>query len=178
MIDAHGLRRDVRAGLLLIARVLAGHGKVSRLVSRLPLLGTILVTASVTRAGHSLALLLGAGVPLIDSLRMTASLLSIPALALAFSRGADRVLNGYSLRDGLQSTYLPPTVSGMIAVGEQTGALPGIMKEIGNFYQQELDRRILLMTRMIEPALLIVVGGMVGYVYLAFFQCVIALNKR
>ncbi len=144
----------------------------------LPLLGPLLVTAAVTRAGHSLALLLGAGVPLIDSLRMTASLMQVPALAATFSRGADRVLNGYSLRDGLQSRHLPPTVFGMIAVGEQSGALPGVMKEIGNFYQMELDRRVQLLSRMLEPALLIVIGAMVGYVYLAFFQCVIALNKR
>ncbi len=145
---------------------------------RLPLLGQLFITAAITRAGHSLALLLGAGVPLIDSLRMTASLLHAPALNLAFRRSADRVLAGLSLREGLQSSFLPPTVTGLIAVGEQTGSLPGIMKEIGLFYQQELDRRVQMLTRMMEPALLIVVGTIVGFVYIAFFQCVIALNKR
>jgi type II secretory pathway component PulF len=145
---------------------------------RIPVLGPVFVTAAVTRAGHSLALLLGAGVPLIDSLRMTASLLFAPVMQNTFNKAADRVLNGMSLRDSLHSGFLPPTVTGLITVGEQTGALPGIMKEIGSYYQEELDRRVQMLARMIEPALLIVVGGIVGYVYIAFFQCVISLNKR
>ncbi|MEN9361466.1 MAG: hypothetical protein RL095_3001 [Verrucomicrobiota bacterium] len=160
---------------LKVARI---RGGLLDAALRLPLLGPLLVVAAVTRAGHSLALLLGAGVPLIDSLRLTASLMQVPQLALAFSRGAERVLNGYSLRDALQSSHLPPTFYGMVAVGEQSGSLPAVMKELGTFYQGELDRRVQVLSRMLEPALLIVIGGMVGYVYLAFFQCVVALNKR
>ena len=159
-------------------KVASIRGRILDASLRLPLLGPLLVTAAVTRAGHSLALLLSAGVPLIDSLRMTASLMQVPQLALAFTRGAERVLNGYSLRDALQSSHIPPTVYGMIAVGEQSGSLPAVMRELGTFYQMELDRRVQLLSRMLEPALLIIIGGMVGYVYLAFFQCVIALNKR
>ena len=63
----------------------------------------------------------------------------------------------------------------MIAVGERTGTLDHILQELGTYYEKVLETGIKRLTALIEPAMILVIGGMVGFVYYAFFQALFAL---
>ena len=88
---------------------------------------------------------------------------------------ANKVIMGTSLKESIQDPLIPTIVNNIIAVGEETGALNEVMGELGDFYNRELNGAIHVLTTMIEPVLLIVVGGIVALVYFALFQAIITL---
>jgi len=72
---------------------------------------------------------------------------------------------------------MPESVRRVLTVGERTGELGSVLEELGAFHQAELEHAIGRVSRFVEPALLLIVGGMVGTVYFAFFQTVIQLSS-
>jgi type IV pilus assembly protein PilC len=75
----------------------------------------------------------------------------------------------------LQHPRIPVLVTQMIAVGERTGSLDNILKEMGIYYEQLLENAIKRMTALIEPVMILFIGVMVGFVYYAFFQALFSL---
>ncbi|MHC4449483.1 MAG: type II secretion system F family protein, partial [Planctomycetota bacterium] len=69
-------------------------------------------------------------------------------------------------------------VPSLVAAGEQSGAMTEVLDELARFYQADLDQRIRRMSSLVEPVLILIVGAMVGFVYLSFFQALMQLAKR
>ncbi|MEY8252237.1 MAG: type II secretion system F family protein, partial [Colwellia sp.] len=88
---------------------------------------------------------------------------------------ATKVLNGRDLSGSLRHPALPLLVVNLSAVGEKAGSLDHVMGELGNHYDRELQNSIKRMSNAIEPLMILMIGGMVGFVYYAFFQAIFSL---
>jgi type IV pilus assembly protein PilC len=152
-----------------------GRLLIDRALLKIPKIGSSLTIASVTQLCWSLAMLLRSGVTVLESLRVTSAVVPNQAIAEALQNAQAGVLAGRDVSSSLASPLIPKLVPQMAAVGERTGSLDAVMQELGDYYQRELALRIKQMTALIEPTLIFLVGGMVGYVYYAFFQAVYSL---
>ena len=153
-----------------------GRLLIDRVLLKLPKIGHSLQTASVTQLSWSLAILLKSGVTALESLKIAAELIPNKAIAGVVEATQAHILAGRDVASGLQSPLLPKLVSQLIAIGERTGTLDVVLRELGNYYQRELALQIKRLTAMIEPTLTLLIGGMVGYVYYAFFQALFGLS--
>ena len=90
---------------------------------------------------------------------------------------SQQILAGKDLSSSLQHPRIPAIVTQMIAVGERTGTLDNVLQQLGEYYEQRLQTSIKRLSAMLEPALILVIGVMVGFVYYAFMQALFSLAK-
>ena len=152
-----------------------GRLALDRLLLKLPVMGKLLMNGSMAQMNWGLAMLLKSGVTVYDGLKIASGLLGNRILAGLLQSAADTILTGRDLAGSLRAPVMPVLVTQMIAVGERTGTLDHVMQELGGFYEHQLEVGIKRLSAMIEPALILVIGGMVGFVYYAFFQALFAL---
>jgi type IV pilus assembly protein PilC len=123
-------------------------------------------------------MLLRSGVTVFDGLRITSSLLGNRVLSNRLHQASDTILTGRDLASSLRDPVMPILVTQMIAIGEHTGTLDRVLQELGTFYEHRMEVGIKRLSAMIEPALILVIGSMVGFVYYAFFQALFSLTSR
>ncbi|NTV12267.1 MAG: type II secretion system inner membrane protein GspF, partial [Zoogloea sp.] len=143
----------------------------------LPLIGRHLRTLDATRFASTLAILCGSGVPLLAALDAGRQVISRLPLADAVREAADKVREGQSLSRSLAaSRRFPPLLIHMIANGEATGRLDELLERAARLQQQELENRTATLTSLMEPLLLLVMGGFVLMIVLAVMQPIIEIN--
>lgn len=168
-------------GVMLIAFVVAyrntrGRLRIHRILLDIPVIGGALTYAAISQFGFTLANLLQSGLTLIDSLRIAAGAVGNDAIKQRVYEARERIVDGESFSATMDDIVIPPTVSQVIAIGEQTGDLGNVLDEIGEYYDQRLQARIRWLSAVAEPVLIVVVGGMVGFVYFSFFMAVINMT--
>jgi MSHA biogenesis protein MshG len=157
-------------GIRQYLRTPEGHYRCDRAKLRLPILGELLHQSILSRVTRSLAISLGAGLPMIQALTVLSRSAGNEYLAERLTNIRDGVERGDSLsRAAATAAIFPPLVLQMIAVGEETGELTQLLEEVSGFYQREVDYRLRNLTSMIEPLLLIGIGGMVLILALGVF---------
>ncbi|MCB1914180.1 MAG: type II secretion system inner membrane protein GspF [Rhodocyclaceae bacterium] len=143
----------------------------------LPLIGRHLRTLDATRFGSTLSILAGSGVPLLAALDAGRQVISLLPLQDAVAAAADRVREGQALSRALgASRQFPPLMVHMIANGEATGRLGEMLDRAARLQQQELENRTAALTALLEPLLLLLMGGMVLVIVLAVMQPIIEIN--
>jgi type IV pilus assembly protein PilC len=142
-----------------------------------PVVGSAILFASMAQAGWSLSMLLKSGVTALESLRITSGVIKNLAVSDCFENAANGLLTGRSLSKTFEQPHIPLMVRHMAALGESSGQLDSVMHDVGEYYQKELAAKVKLIAVMIEPMLILVVGGMVGFVYFSFFQAVMSVSK-
>ncbi|WP_041354449.1 type II secretion system F family protein [Methylophaga nitratireducenticrescens] len=166
------------AGLIalwLFYRTQQGRLILDRLLLHIPVLGKLMINGSMAQLNWAMSILLSSGVSIFDALKITADLMPNRVYADKLKQGASRVFAGHDLSSSIRHPMLPALVTQMIAVGERTGTLDHILQELGSYYEKVLETGIKRLTALIEPAMILVIGGMVGFVYYAFFQALFAL---
>lgn len=163
---------------LLVMRLLLPRVRLAldRLVLRLPPIGGALVSAGMAQSAWTLGMLIRSRLTVLEALRACAGIVRNRAYEVAFLSAADAVLAGRSLERGLDDRSLPLLFRQMAAVGEKSGALDEVMEQLGEFYRKDLDARVKLLSSLIEPAMTLVIGGIVGFVYYAFFQAMLTVS--
>ena len=141
----------------------------------LPLIGDVLLKNQIVRFTRTLSTILAGGIPLLAALKLTSGTLTNSVISQAVLRATDRVKEGTRLAVALrEERFLPPMTLEMIEVGETTGALEGMLQDVAEFHEGELDLRLSQLTTWIEPVLLLImgliVGGIVIIMYLPVFQ--------
>lgn len=162
--------------LPLLRRIPAARFQIDRLVVRLPVLGGAITSAAMAQATWTFGVLVKSRLTVLEALRTCTQVVANAGFSRAFARAADQVLVGRTLASALDQPALPRLVRHMAAVGEKSGQLDTVMESLGLHYQKELDARVKLLAAMIEPALTVVIGGVVGFVYYAFFQAMLAVS--
>jgi type IV pilus assembly protein PilC len=122
-----------------------------------------------------LGTILAGGTPLVDALRITKEAVSNKFIASGIEEATESIREGATLAAALgQSGIFPKLAMEMLSVGEETGSLEGMLRDVAEFYEGDLDLRLTQMTTWIEPVLLLVmgilVGGIVIVMYLPVFQ--------
>ena len=163
-------------GILLLRRIPSAKRAIDRAALVFPVLGFTLAVAAMAQMTWIFGLLIKSRLTVLESLRICAQVVGNASYGDAFSQAADDVLAGKSLAAAFERTLLPRLVQHMAAVGERSGQLDMVMESLGVHYKKLLDARVKLLAAMIEPVLTVLVGGIVGFVYFAFFQAMLAVS--
>ncbi len=147
-----------------------GHRMIDRLMLKLPLIGPILRKIAVARFARTLSTLLSSGVPILQSLDITARTAGNVIIEEAITNVRAGVERGENFVDPLKATdVFPHMVAQMIGIGEQTGALDAMLGKIADFYEQEVDAAIANLLTLIEPLLIGFLGVTIGSIVIAMY---------
>lgn len=152
-----------------------GRLLIDQLLLRSPLLGAIFVKHHTIQLARTLGTVLAGGTPLVDALQITKSAISNRYITVGLGNAVDEIREGTTLAAALdQQKVFPKLAIEMLSVGEETGSLEGMLHDVAEFYEGDLDLRLTQLTTWIEPALLLImgilVGGIVIVMYLPVFQ--------
>ncbi|MEZ5544054.1 MAG: type II secretion system inner membrane protein GspF [Lysobacteraceae bacterium] len=144
---------------------------------RVPLMGRLLRAADTARFARTLALLVGSAVPLLDSLSIAGQVVVNAPLREALARAALRVREGQGLARALTDTgQFPPIAVRLIASGEKSGRLDEMLFEAAAHSERELDTAVGLVTAVLGPGVILLVGGLVLFIVLAILLPIFELN--
>jgi type IV pilus assembly protein PilC len=136
----------------------------------LPILGTVLRKIAVARFTRTLGTLLSSGVPILDALDIVSKTAGNMVIEKAIRHARDKISEGKNMAEPLmESGVFPGMVVQMIGVGEQTGALDQMCNKIADFYEEEVDVAVAAMTSMLEPIMMVLVGGIAGGILIAMY---------
>lgn len=162
--------------VFVVAFIMAVRSKkgkliVDRVALKLPIFGDLLRKVAVARFSRTLGTMLSSGVPLLEALDVTAKTAgnSVIEDGVLFVRG--KISEGKTIVEPLgESNVFPPMVVQMIGVGEATGAMDAMLGKIADFYDEEVDSAVAALTSMIEPILMVFLGGIVGFFLIAMYM--------
>jgi type IV pilus assembly protein PilC len=160
-----------------------GRAAVDRFVLKVPVLGPVLLKASIARFTRTLGTLVSSGVPILEGLEITAKAAGNTMVKNAVMKTRSSISSGQTIAGPLKdSEVFPPMVVQMIAVGEETGALDEMLNKIADFYDEEVDSAVDSLTSVIEPIMIVfmgaIVGGMVIAMYLPIFRLVNVIMEK
>ncbi len=136
----------------------------------LPVMGPVLNKIAVARFTRTLGTLLQSGVPILDALEICAKTSGNMVLESGIMHVRQRISEGQNMVEPLlEAKVFPEMVVQMIGVGEQTGALDQMLNKIADFYEEETDVAVASMTSMLEPIMMVGIGGMVGVVLVSMY---------
>jgi type IV pilus assembly protein PilC len=150
-----------------------------RVKLRLPMkLGDIIQKIAVSRFSRTLATLVSSGVPILQSIEITGKTSGNTVIEYAMEDVKEQIKAGESIARPLEKVKVfPPMVTQMIAIGEETGALDVMLHKIADFYEDEVDTAVKSLTSIIEPIMMIFIGGIVGLVVVAMYLPIFNLFK-
>lgn len=151
-------------------RTETGQIVTDRLLLKFPVLGILLRKVAVAKFTRTLGTLVSSGVPILDGLNITAKTAGNKVIEKAVFEVKQGVSEGKTIAEPLsQSKVFPPMVNQMISVGESTGALDSMLGKIADFYDEEVDQAVANLTAMLEPMLMVFLGGTVGFIVVAMY---------
>jgi type IV pilus assembly protein PilC len=142
----------------------------------IPVMGPVLRKIAVARFTRTLGTLLQSGVPILDALEICAKTAGNVIIEAGIMLVRQRISEGKTMAEPLmEAKVFPDMVVQMIAVGEQTGALDQMLNKIADFYEEETDIAVASMTSMLEPIMMVGIGGMVGVVLVSMYLPIFSL---
>ena len=167
------------AALAYLHRTPQGRRFIHKTLLRLPIMGQVLRKIAVARFTRTLGTLLASGVPILDALEIVAKTAGNVIVEEAIMYARARISEGKNMAQPLMETNVfPPMVVQMVGVGEQTGALDTMLNKIADFYEEEVDVAVAAMTSLIEPALMVGIGGTVGVVLIAMYLPIFSIAGK
>src|SRR3989440_11776367 len=161
-------------GLFIWSRTPGGRLVIDRVMLRLPLAGKLLVQMTASQAARSLATLLAGGITIVESWEIAAE--SITNLELRHRSAAilPLIREGRSFTESLETAaWMPELAIDMIGIGERSGSLREMLDEVATFYDAEAEVKLEQLTTTLEPAILVVMGGIVVLILLAIYMPII-----
>jgi type IV pilus assembly protein PilC len=153
-----------------VRRTEKGQLVSDKIMLKLPIFGPLLNKVSVAKFTRTLGTLVSSGVPILDGLEITAKTSGNKVVEYAIMDVRKGVVGGKTLAEPItKAKVFPPMVTHMIAVGESTGALDSMLSKIADFYDDEVDATVSNLTAMMEPMLMVFLGGAVGFIVVAMY---------
>jgi len=147
-----------------------GRYRIDSMKLRLPIFGPLLLKVAIARFSRSLGTLMRAGVNILGALEIVAKTSGNVVIEEAIYKTKTSIQSGESLTKPLvESGVFPPMVTRMIEVGERTGALENMLHKIAEYYEDQVDAAVSGLTSLIEPLLIIFLGGAIGIVVISMF---------
>ena len=158
------------AGSTAMRRTDRGKEIFDRMLLRLPVMGPVLRKIVVARFTRTLGTLLTSGVPILDALDICARTAGNKVVEHGIQKARDKIAEGHDMAGPLaESRVFPTMVVQMIGVGEQTGALDQMLNKVADFYEEEVDVAVGALTSLLEPIMMVGIGGMVGVVLISMY---------
>lgn len=169
-------------GLRQFRKTSRGRDITDQIILRSPVFGMLIRKVAVARFTRTLGTMLSSGVPILDGLEVVAATAGNTVVEKAIRLARNSISEGRSVADPLAETNVfPGMVTQMIAVGEATGALDTMLGKIADFYDDEVDAAVEVLTSLLEPMLIvflgITIGGLLVAMYLPIFQLADVVGK-
>ena len=157
-------------GLKLFYKTEKGHWTIDAMLLKAPLIGNVLRKVAVAKFTRTLATMMSSGVPILEGLNIVSKTAGNVVIEAAVVKTRQAISEGQSIAEPLSASgVFPPMVVQMIAVGEATGALDIMLNKIADFYDDEVDAAVKGMTAMIEPIMMVFLGGVCGGMIIAMY---------
>lgn len=168
----------VGAALFSYLRSERGRSQLDSFLLALPVAGDVVRRFSVARSVRTLGALLASGVPVLQALELAGDLAANRRLAEAWARVRERVRDGSRIHEAMVAEpWFPGTLVQMTAVGEAGGTLDSVLVKIGEFYDQEAEAAVAEATSLLEPAMVVIVGGVVGFIAMSIMMPIFRMSQ-
>ncbi len=165
------------AGLVVFAFLIrryykteGGRRNIDSFLLKIPVFGMLIRKIAIARFSRTLSTLVSSGVPILDSLNIVAKTAGNIIVEDAIMRARSSISEGETIAEPLaKSPVFPPMVIQMISVGESTGSLDSMLGKIADFYDDEVDTTVATLTSLMEPFLMIFLGGTIGIIVVAMY---------
>ncbi len=185
---SEALRRFWWIGVLAMALILfgvdrysrteAGRMVMDRIKLKIPIFGPLRLKIAVARFTRTLAILLKSGVPVLTSLDIVKTIANNRVLQRAIEEARDNIREGQDIAPPLRRSQLfPPLVTHMIAIGEKSGQLEDMLLRVSDIFDTEVDTTVQGLTAVIEPVMILIMGGVVGFIALSILLPIFQINQ-
>ncbi len=166
-------------GIMRWYKTETGRLNIDALLLKAPGIGNLQTKSAVARFTRTLGTLLNAGVSIIDALNVTGKTSGNKVLENAILKTVDSISGGNTISEPLKETNIfPPMVIQMINVGEKTGGLPDMLLKVSDFFDEEVDAAVDSLTAMIEPLIIVFLGGVIGAILVAMYLPMFSLAEN
>jgi type IV pilus assembly protein PilC len=172
----HGLPFVIVGAVLAVVgirrwrRTPGGRRTWDRLVLRIPVFGGLVRKTALARFASTLSTLLSSGVPILEALDITKDTADNTLVAEGVTAIADGARRGDPMHQSLEGyPIFPPMITQMIRVGEETGALDDLLAKVAGFFEQEVEAMVSALTSLLEPMMIMVLGGAVGSTIISLY---------
>lgn len=156
-----------------------GKKVTDAILLKIPLLGVILLKSSLSRFARTLGTLLGSGVPILNSMEISAKASGNKVIEDVVLEMRDDITAGKSLTEVLKSRpeLFPPIFIQMVNVGESTGATDDMLNKVSDFYDEEVDTAVGNLMNMLEPALIVFLGVTIGFIVISLYLPIFKMGE-
>ncbi len=156
-----------------------GRHFIDQMVLRVPVLGTVLKKIAISRFSRTLSTLLVSGIPILEGLEITSGTAGNVIIQDSILNARKDVEEGRALVEPLKrSPIFPPMVTQIIGVGEQTGQLDQMLEKLADYYEDEADAAIANLLTMLEPLMIVFLGGVIGGIVISMYLPIFTLIGR
>lgn len=165
-----GVLAAVVVGIIQFYKTEKGRWMMDSAMLKAPIFGPVLKKVAVARFSRTLSTMMSSGVPILEGLNIVSKTAGNVVIEAALIKTRQSISEGQSIAEPLSQTDIfPPMVVQMIAVGEATGALDAMLNKIADFYDEEVDAAVAGLTALIEPIMMVFLGGVVGGMIIAMY---------
>lgn len=158
-------------GIKQYYKTTAGHLMIDTFVLKIPVMGDLLLKVAVARFCRTLGTLISSGVPILEGMEITARTAGNLVIQNGILKAKEAVEQGRNISTPLAETKIfPPMVVQMVGVGEATGALDAMLAKVADFYEDEVDNAVGALTSLMEPIMIGVLGGIIGFIVVAMYM--------
>lgn len=149
------------------------------LVLRMPIFGPLLQKSAIARLTRTLSSLFSSAVPILQALSISERVVGNPVIGEVMVEARTNLERGSTLSEPLEASWLfPPLVSSMTRIGETTGSLDYMLEKVADFYEEEVDRAVDTLKSLIEPAMILVLAVMIGFIVAAIMLPMFSLYEQ
>ncbi len=147
-----------------------GQKTIDSVAIDIPVIGDLIIKAAIARFTRTLSTLLGSGVNIMEALDIASKVVGNHVIESSLLRAREAIAEGKSLTVPLaKEKYIPNMVTQMIGVGEQTGAIDQMLAKVADFYEDEVDNAVSAVTSLMEPLMMVFLGGIVAVIVVAMY---------
>ena len=169
----------VAGGFVFTSRTEQGRYYLDKIGLRLPVFGDLIRKTAIARFARTLGTLVSSGVPILDALTITGRTAGNKIIEEAIFATRASISEGKTIAEPLiASKVFPPMVCHMIAVGETTGALDQMLQKIADFYEDEVDNAVANLTSLMEPMVILILGGLIGGLVVSMYLPIFDLISK
>jgi len=179
--NVHFMLAGVAMSVLLVVaynRTASGHRRLSRLSLKLPIMGNIFRFAFVATYGRTLSTLLASGVPVLNALNIIEGMTKNDVIRDVLTSAKDQIAEGVGIALSMAGNRIFPSLMvKMIQVGEESGSLPAVLDRSATYYEKKVDIAVMTMISVLEPLMIVLVGGIVLVVLLALYMPIFSMSE-
>jgi len=160
----------------LLGKLDAGRYLLDKLKLKAPLFGDLISKVAIARFSRTLGTLISSGVPILQALNIVKETSGNAVISRAITRIHDSVKEGERVTQPMEACgVFPPMVTGMVDVGEETGALPDMLMKVADVYEDEVDNAVSALTSLLEPVMIVFLAVVVGTIVISMFMPLISV---